>query len=317
MADETFTITYVGPAVTGGRMSVRDLAPALISLADAVREAHYLTHPGEAEPALDIQALRDGSFAVDLILSEGPGLLQSAIDVLSGREATAGANLAGLVGAVFGGFAVIKRLARRRIRSQEQLASGMIRLTFDDGQSITIRRESLQLAADKPFRDAARQVVAPMERDGVDTVELSSPREGTVEIVPADLPGFEVPPIEEQPLADQEREVALRPVNVAFTEGNKWRVSDGESTFFATVTDIAFLQRVETGQEVFAKSDILRARVRTRQWRTSDGDLRTDHEITQVLEHVAGPRQVPLPFEESPDDSAAGDDAPSYGDAYE
>ena len=135
-------------------------------------------------------------------------------------------------------------------------------------------------------------------------VIFSSAREGSVEVTKPDLPGFEVPGIEEQPLADEEREVALRPVNVAFTEGNKWRVSDGESTFFATVTDLQFLHRVETAQEVFAKSDILRARLRTRQWRTSDGDLRTEHQILQVLEHVAGPRQVPLPFEETAADAA-------------
>jgi hypothetical protein len=307
VAEETFTITYDGSGLVAGRMSVRDLAPALIALSDAIREAQQLTHPGEPEPSLDIQALREGSFAIDLLLREGAGLLQSAIDLLSGRESTAGANLAGLVAGVFGAFQIIKRLATRRIRQQEQLADGTVRITFDDGQSITIPRDSLRLAADKPFREAARQVVAPVAREGVEVVIFSSAREGSVEVTKPDLPGFEVPGIEEQPLADQEREVALRPVNVAFTEGNKWRVSDGESTFFATVTDLQFLNRVETAQEVFAKSDILRARLRTRQWRTSDGDLRTEHQILEVLEHVAGPRQVPLPFEEPAADSAERD----------
>ena len=114
-------------------MSVRDLAPALIALSDAVREAQQLTHPGEAEPSLDIQALREGSFAIDLLLREGAGLLQSAIDLLSGRESTAGANLTGLVGGIFGAFHVIKYPASRRIRRQDQLDDGTVRLTFDDG----------------------------------------------------------------------------------------------------------------------------------------------------------------------------------------
>jgi hypothetical protein len=52
-------------------MNVRDLAPALIALAEAIREANHLTNPGEPDPVLNIEALREGSFAVDLILMDG------------------------------------------------------------------------------------------------------------------------------------------------------------------------------------------------------------------------------------------------------
>lgn len=296
MADETFTITYSGPTVAGGRMSVRELAPALLALSDTIRQAQRVAYPGEPDPALEIKALREGSFAIDLILSDAEGLLQNAIDLLSGREATAAANLGALVAMVFGGFRLTKALATRKIRRQERIRNGVVRVTFDDGVTMTLRQESLRLAADRPFREAARHVVAPLAAEGVESVELSSPREENVQIEQRDLVGFEIPPVEEQELVDEERTVVLRPVNVAFAEGNKWRVSDGESTFFATVDDLGFLHRVETAQEVFAKTDILRARVRTRQWRTADGDLRTDHHIVEVLEHVPGPRQIPLPF---------------------
>lgn len=304
MAEETFTISYSGELIADGRMSVRQLAPALLALSDAVRETQLVAHPGEPELALDIQALREGSFAIDMIVHEGPGLLQGAIDMLSGREATAAANLGGVVGALFGGVVVIKKLARRLIRGQEALDGGMVRITFDDNTSITIPAVSVELARDKQFRVAASQVVAPLGSEGVDSVQLSSPHEETVEVSESDLPGFDIPANAEEQLSDNERVVALRPVNVAFTEGNKWRVSDGEATFFATVMDVPFLQRVETAQEVFAKTDLLRARLRTRQWRSSDGDLQTEHQILEVLEHVAGPRQVPLPLEMEKDDSA-------------
>ena len=106
--------------------------------------------------------MRDGSFAVDLIVYDS-GLVQAALDTLAGRDATAIVNLAELVGITFGGFKLVRWLARRKIRSQEALSSGMVRITFDDGQTITIPSDSLRLAADKPFREAARDVVAPVD----------------------------------------------------------------------------------------------------------------------------------------------------------
>ena len=55
--------------------------------------------------------------------------------------------------------------------------------------------------------------------------------------------------------------------------------------------------RVQLAQESFARTDILVAKLRTQQWRTAAGDLRTEHAILEILEHRRGPRQIPLPFE--------------------
>src|SRR5689334_13543981 len=127
-AEEHFTITYVGPAVEGGRMSVQDLAPALIALSRTIQAAHHVAEPFGNEPALEIRAMRDGSFAIDLILVEGVPLVQAAIDFFAGKEASAAVNLAELVGIVFGGFKLTKYLAGRRIRAQEELEHGMVRI---------------------------------------------------------------------------------------------------------------------------------------------------------------------------------------------
>jgi len=314
-AEENFTITYDGAAVDGGRMSVQQLAPALIALSRAVEAAQQVAEPLGSLPALDIRAMRDGSFAVDLVVYDS-GVVQAALNLLAGREATAIVNLAELVGITFGGFKLVRWLSRRRIRRQEALPNGMVRITFDDGQTITIPSDSLRLAADKPFREAARDVVAPVAGEGVDTVALSSDREPeSVVVSKEDLPGFDVPPALEEELVDNEREVVLRPVSVAFTEGNKWRVSDGDATFWTSVSDQNFLERVESGVEVFSKSDILRARLRTRSFRDVDGELRTERDIVEVMSHVPGPRDVPLPFEQDPPDDEW--EIPGRDDGYD
>lgn len=295
VAEQQFTVTYDGPALATGRMPVRELAPALLALADALREAHHEVSPGAPDPVLDIRALHEGSFAIELILSEG--FLERAVDLLTSRETQAALNLGALIGGVFGAVNLIAKLASRKIRSQEPLPAGGVRITFDDGTTITVPAVSIHIAQNPRFRKPANDVVEPLRREGVDEVRLEHEDMETVSVTEPDLPGFDIPPIPEEQLEQSERAVALRPVAVAFTEGNKWRVTDGESTFWVTVEDQRFITRVQSAQESFASSDILRVRLRTSQWRTVDGSLRTEHYIEQVIEHVRGPRQIPLPLE--------------------
>ena len=124
----------------------------------------------------------------------------------------------------------------------------------------------------------------------MDSVELTSSAAPTVRVERADLTGFDLPPAGEEVLVDDTRVVALRPISVVFAEGNKWRVSDGDATFWASIHDAQFSRRVEAGQEAFTKSDIMRAKVWTRQWRDSDGELRTERQIVEVIDHVRGTR---------------------------
>ena len=72
---------------------------------------------------------------------------------------------------------------------------------------------------------------------------------------------------------------------VAFTEGNKWRFSDGDATFFATIEDPDFLAAVNLGIERFAKNDMLRVRLRTKQTRDATG-LHTEHAVVAVVQHI-------------------------------
>lgn len=295
VAEQQFTVTYDGPALASGRMNVRDLAPALLALADALREAHHEISPGVPDPVLDIRAMREGSFAIELILSEG--LLDRAIDLLTSSETQAALNLGALVGGFFGAARLVVHLARRKIRRQDPLSDGGVRITFDDGTTITVPAVSIQIAQNPKFRTPAGEMVAPLRREGVDQLRLDHVRMEPVQVTEADLPGFEIPPMPEEQLEDSERLVALSPVTIAFAEGNKWKVTDGESTFWVTVEDQVFAQRVQAAVESFTSTDILRARLRTRQWRTPEGALRTEHYIEQVVEHVRGPRQIPLPLE--------------------
>jgi hypothetical protein len=101
----------------------------------------------------------------------------------------------------------------------------------------------------RPFREAARKAVEPVSVNGIDEVRFEHATLATpVGVKDDDLSGFDVPPEQDEELLDQVHDMNLRLVSVAFAEGNKWRVSDGEQTFFVTIEDEAFLARIEANE---------------------------------------------------------------------
>jgi hypothetical protein len=94
--------------------------------------------------------------------------------------------------------------------------------------------------------------------------------------------------------------------SVAFTEGNKWRLSDGSSTFHATIADEGFLARVDRGEERFGKGDILRVELHMTQSR-GDVGLTTTYVVEHVIDHIPTVRPVSL-FDHEPDGDVAEED---------
>jgi hypothetical protein len=299
VADEQFQITYDGPALETNRMDVRLLAPALLALADLLQASNRVANPQGPPPALHIDATRPGSFAVELLLVDPASLIDRAVGLFSSKEAGATADAIGILTPVFGGLALLARIAYRRIRRRDDVRPGWVRITFDDDSTLDLPSSSVQLAEDLDFRRAANQMVEPLRMDGIETVSLSHDNAEAVRVGRNDLPGFDVPEAGEVLLSDQTRQVALRLRNVAFVPGNKWRVSDGENDLFVIMDDSAFVERVYSNEESFAAGDILRCELRTQQWQTQSGAIRNDHTVTRVIEHRRGPRTVPLPFEEA------------------
>lgn len=295
------TLKYEGDAVDAGTMDVRTLAPALLAAADAVRVAHQLLRvPGPA-PQVEVRATRPGSFVIDLLVAE-PNLVQRAISILNSAAVTAVLDLSGVVGIVVGSFGLVKKLRNRKITSTEKIVPGLIRLILEDGTVIETPPESFQLVLDADYRRAVRGMVEPLTGNrGVTTLTASA--QGQAEAVTlADVSAFDVPPAVEQSLLDVTSQAVLRPISVSFAEGNKWRFSDGDATFFAAIEDASFAHGVEVGSERFSKNDLLRVRLRTRQSKV-EGGLRTERTIVEVIEHIPGSTQLDL-FADTP----AGDD---------
>jgi hypothetical protein len=300
VADTEFAVVYDGPGLADGLMSVRDLAPALLALGDLFVEASRVTYPERDPVGLNIRATAEGSFLVQLVV-HSPDTWDQIVHFFSGSVVTALLNLKDIViGGTFGLVWLIKRLRGRGIVKREPLDSGQIRLMLDDHTTIEVPAEVLSLYDNLTVRRQVRQVVEPLERPGIDRVRFISDERITVEVEDSELAAFEVHEPEEQPLSDYEHETVIAVATVSFAEGYKWRFTEGDAVFTASIEDPSFRRRIDDG-EPFRKGDALHVRMRVVQtWRGDPQTLRVERTVLQVLDHI--PRAVQTTMDDWIDD---------------
>lgn len=269
-------------------MPVRDLAPALLALGDLFAEASVVLHPDRDPVSLDIRATAEGSFDVHLVL-EAAGVWDQVVDLLTSEDANAVLALITIVTALFGAIGYI---GRRLITGREQVAPGQVKLTLDDGDTLEVPSEVLDLHGKVTVRQKARKVVEPLNRPGVERLDFWREGEVTVSVGSDDLPAFELYEGEIEDLGTRDRETVVAIASATFIEGNKWRLTEGDATFWATIEDAAFLARVDRG-EAFRKGDFLEVRLRVEQSR-QDNALHSEYYVTKVLRHIERAPQEPL-----------------------
>lgn len=293
MAESVFGVVYDGPALEDGSMRVADLAPALLALGELFVDASQLAYPDREPVALNIKANEKGSFIVHLAV-QSPDTWEQIVHLFSGPTITALANLKGfIVGgtATEGLFWLIKKMRGRKVASQE-IQSGVIKLTLDDGTTIEIPHEVWSLYNNIEVRRATRKVVEPLTREGVDTLEFRSESNIAISLSSEDVAAYDVPEPEAKPLGSNEVEMTVAITSASFIEDNKWRLSDGDASFAAAIEDEDFLRRVDAG-EAFRKGDMLRVHMSIEQTRRGD-KLSTERRILEVLEHIPRPEQLRL-----------------------
>jgi hypothetical protein len=302
--DASFFVSFNGPGVEEGRIDVRDLAPALLSLAKLIDAANIAVN-GEKQPIkIEAKAVSTGSFEV--LLQAVPtswDALTSLIDGTGAQHAKALLEWLGLFGvtplaAVGGLFGLYRWLDGKKPTSIAKASGSTFSLEVD-GKILLVPLETMRLYQDIAVNKAVSELLTSVEGDNVDKIEFRP--EGFLRISPslvltkADrrLATLEGPP--PSVVVDDTRRVALSIRSLAFQEGNKWRLFDGQNVITATIEDLDFIDRVDNNLLRFAKGDVLICEVRTVQTQARDG-LRTEHSVLRVIEHRPAPTQIPLPF---------------------
>jgi hypothetical protein len=306
MSRAAITIAYDGPALSGGVMDVRDLAPALLAAGQLVDAANAVLFGENVQVSVQVVATGTGSFEIGLQVVENIG--RQIVALFSGPEATAAGTLATLIfgtPALHGVVWLIKRLRGQKPDRVEKISDSTVRLTIGS-ETIEIPLMLLRLYQDLPVRVAAEKLVEqPLQSDGINSFEVRDRKQTIVEVSKRESAYFRRPEMPDELLIDDVRRSAYSIISLAFKEDNKWRLNDGQNAISATIEDEKFLDKVDRNQIAFAKGDILVCDVRVTQRRTESG-LKTEYIVINVADHRPAYRQLPLALEDGTEIRAQG-----------
>lgn len=304
---EKLIIAYDGEALSDGTMDVQELAPALLAIGDLINACNLVLNGKEERIKIKITSdFKKGSFQTSIVVVKD---ILDQITLLAGPafELKDILELIGFIGAGVGGLIpLIKKIKSRKIIKAKQQGGGNVEITFEDGSASVITNMNIyNLYTSVPVQDAVNRVVRPLKRDGISNFYTSSKNKRIADISKDEATYFESPNIvisekEDSLIFEFEYTGAFNIVTAQFEDGYKWRLFNGQDKISASLCDECFSGRVRNGETSISKEDILKAKIKTSQWKRPDGSLRTENEIVEVLEHIKAEKydQYEIPFED-------------------
>ncbi len=283
------SLRYTGPAVDDGLMDVYQASANMIAFSEFIVAATKACYGDTAEAKASVVGFGKGSFITDLAIRVG------------GPVATifAAVTPAHIIAVLKEAFALWKHL--QGVPPAAVTHSGQaVTVTNNSGQIIQVQTDTLNLVFSEQGTDAVgRFVKDAISQAGMSGLEILAPGGASAETCTETIAqidkreaGFFVPVAKELPVSDNIVIMALILVAPVFQDGNKWRFSDGATSFAAAIEDTAFLARVNDGER-FGKGDVLNVEMRITQTRTAS-KITTERAVLRVIEHKAASRQHPL-----------------------
>lgn len=310
MSTARFTVAFDGPALKEGRMDVRDLAPALLSLGRFIEASNRTVNGPDHPVKIEAVATGIGSFevAIDVILP----MWESLRGLLISSDVDGALKLLEIIGLISTGVGgglvwLLRKLRGQSITSASHNKDGTVTVRFpgEDGNetSLVVPLEVLRLYQEVAVQRELTSLLKTLEKEAIETIAFyPHTRDTTIDMPPVVLTKSDrsiahaAEPISEK-VIDTTQRMALSIRSLAFQERNKWRLFDGQNIITATIEDRDFLDKVDRSIARFAKGDVLICLVRTVQMQTSEG-LKTEHTVLEVEEHRPAPTQFMISFDD-------------------
>jgi hypothetical protein len=288
---EKFHVVYDGKALEEHLMDVRDLAPAMMAISDLLTHANKEINGDKLEIQLNVKAnFKTGCFGIEFV--EHLSWVNQIKDLLVGPAATALANASGILGLVgfFGGATVgviqiYKKLkGRPPVKIEETVDNAKV--FYSETEYLEVDKRALRLYRSKVIASDIEKMLEPLSKDGIDSFYVVKEMlDENVELFidKEEVEYFKFQDIDDH-LSESITETFLQIESISFKEKNKWRFNNGGSTINASISDEAFLQKIDSGLLRFGKGDLLKVKLKTIQF-LAHTKLKTEFEVVEVIEH--------------------------------
>lgn len=285
----TMEVYFSGPSVDEHSMSVRDLAPALIGLADAIDRYKELSCPF-ADLDVRITATKAGSF--DVILQ----ILGTAVSIMQGGETVDVVNLAsGIIDVLKILLARYEQTGTVKPGEHEVVEQHEMQIDLQIGKAkLSASRRSYRAACDGKIINDLGAATKPASEDGYNPVRFIHKDSGNNATVPGDVSESMADlTLSDQPIEPSAETTTLQIDTIQF-QSRKWKFSKGDEKFWCEIADDGFLTRLNRHEVSFCSGDLLKVNLETEQY-VRDGRLETGRrKITKVIEHIPIEQQPTL-----------------------
>jgi hypothetical protein len=241
-----FTFTFEGEAFEDNSIDVRQLAPTMLSLGKLFEDSNALLNHNRTKASLKATATNKGSFEIQLVLDQT--LIDAAIDFFKSSVIDA---------EVIAAYLFFDVDARISLTTLIKLLKGKWPTdTVDKGENIEIRQGNSSVLVYKPVynlyldgkvRNDMSELVEPLYKEGVERLQITGTNKKQT-IAKEEKESYIVEDYEDVVESDNEIEQLLKIVNLSDPHDYKWRLNDGERTYYYSIIDDEFIARVEKGK---------------------------------------------------------------------
>lgn len=299
MSKSEMRVAYIGSAVDGGTMDVRQLAPAMLALGSVCERAHSILTGQEKGVSVSVQSnFKHGSFEfmtmvtmsgqfVPLFSSAPPPTAEYLLALLG----MAKSETMGLIG-------LVKALRGQRPMNISQEGDGNVAVMAPNAKNAHVVNQHVRnFYGDSAIRKGLGGIVKPLENGGVNGVEFRDAANGKVveQIGENEVAFFRTP--EQEDVIENVDKVLLKLETIQLSGDRQWgfrRGVDG-GILKAKIHDANFTRKMTKGEVRFAYGDTILALLHEEQ-RMEGGEVKSKYEVLEVLKYFAGGENVPLDF---------------------
>lgn len=286
---EQLSLRYAGGPVDDGRMDAYEVAAAILAFSEFLNRAGRTAYGEKMHLATEIQGFRQNCFDIQFAVDMA-GVTAS---VLSGVAPTA-KDLVDLAKQALELFKHLRGQPPREVTPQEgNQAEVMIR--NQDGHMQYFKADVINIIADPRSGEAVQGFIGKQLNRGIKSVSINDKAGQALFQADQSEASYYRPVDIEQPLSKYDVKMGLIIEAPVFKEGNKWKFSDGQSSFWASIEDKSFIRAVESGEKRFGMGDVLLAMVRVEQT-AGLSTLNVKRTVLEVLEHRESMRQAGMPL---------------------
>lgn len=281
ITEDKLSLEYYGSTVENGQLKAKDVARYILALDEFMSIVAREAYGKGTSLDMDVSGFRGESFDIDFAL-QVIGVSSGAIFCTSSPK--------DLITLATDSIKVCIHLAGKQPKEcTPDRVDNTVKIENSNGSTQIFHIQTLNVISVPKASNSLETFVREPLSKGLSSMKLKSSVFGVNTEVAANDADYFKPLDFEVPLSKNSITTGLTIESPSFKDGNKWRFNDGQSSFYAELICMDFLESVDKGER-FGKGDLLYVDMDIIQTKTHQG-LKIEKIITKVKDHKESSKQ--------------------------